>query len=55
MILFALVVVMTIAMKLQNVIYMSVRNVKSKRRLWQEHFFTGVKSAYSNGLGYLFS
>jgi cell division protein FtsX len=55
MILFALVVVMTIAMKLQNVIYMSVRNIKSKRRLWQEHFFTGVKSAYSNGLGYLFS
>jgi hypothetical protein len=51
MILFALVVVMTIAMKLQNIIYMSVRNVKSKRRLWQEHFFTGVKSAYSNGFG----
>jgi hypothetical protein len=51
MVLFALVVEMTIAMKLQDVIYMRVRNVKSKRRLCQEHFFTGVKSAYSNGFG----
>jgi hypothetical protein len=34
MILFALVVAMTIAMKLQDIIYMSVRNVNSKRRLW---------------------
>jgi len=35
MALFALVVAMTIVMKLQVVIYTSVRNVKSKHQSWQ--------------------